>query len=102
MKTTHKKYNDEAGDFNLISRSILENNAQIRKHSTWCIGRFVDWKYALWGDKLSRPGFHAQNAHLWFDGFGILAGFAISENGGHEIAIITSEGYRFLFEEMLI
>lgn len=102
MKTTHRNYDDEVGDFNLISRFILENNSQIRKYSTWCIGRFVDWKYALWGDKLSTPGFHTQNGHLWFDGFGNFAGFAISENGGHEIAIITTEGYRFLFEEMLV
>ena len=101
MITTHRNYDDEVGDFNLISQFILENNAQIRKRSTWCIGRFVDWKYALWGDKLSTPGFHTQNASLWFDGFGNLAGFAISENGGHEVAIITTEGHRFLFEEML-
>lgn len=102
MKTTHRNYNDEVGDFNRISRFIQENNSQIRKHSTWCIGRFVDWKYALWGSKLSTPGFCRRNAHLWFDGFGSLAGFAISENGGHEIAVITTEGYRFLFEEMLV
>ncbi len=88
MKTPHRNYDDEVGDFNRISRFIQENNSQIRKHSTWCIGRFVDWKYALWGSKLSTPGFYKQNAHLWFDGFGSLAGFAISENGGHEIAII--------------
>jgi len=102
MKTTHRNYDDAVGDFHRISRLILENNSQIRKHSTWCIGRFVDWKFALWGKKLSTPGFHRQNAHLWFDGFGSLAGVAISENGGHEIAIITTEGYRFLFEEMLV
>ncbi len=102
MKTTHRNYDDEVGDFHHISCFIQANNSQIRKHSTWCIGRFVDWKYALWGNKLSTPGFYRQNAHLWFDGFGSLAGFAISENGGHEIAIITAEGYRFLFEEMLV
>jgi hypothetical protein len=38
---------------------------------------------------------------LWFEGIGSLVGFAISENGGHEIAIITAEGYRFLFDEIL-
>ncbi len=101
MKTIHRNYDDEAGDFNLISRFIIENNSQIRNHSTWCIGRFVDWKYALWGDKFTSPGFWAQNAFLWFDGFGRLVGFAISENGGCEIAIITTEGCRFLFEEIL-
>jgi ribosomal protein S18 acetylase RimI-like enzyme len=102
MITTHRNYDEAGGDFQRISGFIQANNAQIRKHSTWCIGRFVDWKYALWGSKLSTPGFYAQNARLWFDGFGNLAGFAISENGGHEIAIITTEGYRFLFEEILV
>ena len=102
MKTTHRNYDDAGGDFQRISRFIQANNSQMRKYSTWCIGRFVDWKYALWGDKLSTPGFYAQNAQLWLDGFGSLSGFAISENGGHEIAIITMAGYRFLFEEMLV
>ena len=64
MRTTHRNYNDEIGDFNLLSHFIQENNYQIRKHSTWCIGRFVDWKYALWGEKLTTLGFHAKNAQL--------------------------------------
>jgi hypothetical protein len=59
MKKTHRNYINEIGDFNLISRFIQENNSQIRKHSTWCIGRFVDWKFALWDSKLTTPGFHA-------------------------------------------
>lgn len=101
MKTMHRNYVDKAGDFDRLSRFIVDNNSQIRKHSTWCLGRFVDWKYGLWGDKLSIPGFWDKNAHLWFDGFERLAGFAISENGGCDIAIITTEGCRFLFKEIL-
>jgi GNAT superfamily N-acetyltransferase len=101
MKTTHRDYADESGDFNRLSRFIVENNASIRSHSTWCLGRFVDWRFGLWGDKLHIPGFWNENAHLWFDGFGELAGFAISEDGGCEVAIITAGGYRFLFEGML-
>ncbi len=101
MKTTHRDYADESGDFNQLSHFIIEQNAHVRSHSTWCLGRFVDWKYGLWGDKLSIPGFWEKNAHLWFDGFGELAGLAISENGGPDFAIITAEGYRFLFEEAL-
>jgi predicted GNAT family N-acyltransferase len=38
---------------------------------------------------------------LWFDGFGQLVGFVISEEGDSRIAIITQAGYRFLFEEIL-
>mgnify|MGYP001825782661 CR=1 FL=1 len=102
MRTSHRNYSDEVGDFKRLSQFMIENYAQIRKHSTWCLGRLVDWKYALWGDKQSNPEFWDENAHLWFDGFGGLAGFAISENGGPDIAIITSQGYRFLFEQILL
>jgi GNAT superfamily N-acetyltransferase len=35
------------------------------------------------------------------DGFGELAGFAISEDGRCDIAIITAKGYHLLFEEIL-
>jgi len=101
MKTTHRSYSDEGGEFKLLSRFIVEHNAHIRSHTTWCLGRFVDWKYGLWGDKLSTPGFWKKNAHLWFDGFGELVAFVIAEYGGSEFAIITLKGYRFLFEEIL-
>lgn len=101
MKTTHRNYAEESGDFHHISRFIVERPAFIRSHSTWCLGRFVDWKYGLWGDKLSIPDFWERNGQVWFDGFGELAAFAIAENGGSDFAIITAEGYRFLFEEVL-
>lgn len=101
MKTTHRHYTEGKGDFNRIGEFILAHNTHIRGYSTWCIGRFADWKYGLWGDKLSTPGFWEKNAHLWFDGFGELCGFAISEDGNCDVAIITGPGYRFLFEEIL-
>lgn len=101
MKTKHRNYADGAGDFNRLARFIIEHNAHVRSYSTWCLGRFVDWKYKLWGDKLSTPDFWEKNAHLWFDGFGEMAGLAISEYGGTQVDIITATGYRFLFEEIL-
>ena len=101
MKTTHRKYDDEAGDFRRLSRFILEHNADLRAYSTWCIGRFVDWKYGLYESKTAVPDFCGQNAHLWFDDFGELAGFAIAENGDADFAILTTAGYRFLFADML-
>ncbi|MCP5098792.1 MAG: hypothetical protein GY943_24845, partial [Chloroflexi bacterium] len=101
MKTTHRSYSEEAGDFFRLSRFIIDHNTEIRTYSTWCLGRFVDWKYGLYESKTAVPDFCKRNGHLWFDGFGMLAGFAISENGGTEFAIITLAGYRFLFEEML-
>lgn len=90
-----------AGDFQLLCRFFFENNADVREYSSWCIGRFVDWQYALWGAKQTTPGFWSQNAQLWFDGFGDLAGFAISEEGGLDFAIITTAGFRFLFDDIL-
>ncbi len=101
MKTTDRNYSEVAGDFNRLARFILTNNAAVRTYSTWCIGRFVDWKYGLYENKTAVPNFCDSNAHLWFDGFQELAGFVISEDGGREIAIITKSGYRFLFADML-
>jgi GNAT superfamily N-acetyltransferase len=43
----------------------------------------------------------SQNAHIWFDGFDLVAGLAISENGKADVAILTAAGYRVLFAEML-
>jgi ribosomal protein S18 acetylase RimI-like enzyme len=61
----------------------------------------VDWKYALYDSKRDFPDFCAGNAQLWFDGFERVAGFAISEYGGRDFAILTLPGYRFLFAEIL-
>jgi GNAT superfamily N-acetyltransferase len=101
MKTTHRSYSEAAGDFNRLCRFAIENHDHVRAYSTWCLGRLVDWKYGLYENKLAIAGFCDNNAHLWFDGFGELAGVAISENGDAGFAIITAQGYRFLFEELL-
>lgn len=101
MKTTHRYYADEQGDFNRICYYFIDHPEETRQYSTWCLGRFVDWKYGLWGGKLDKPGFWGKNAHLWFDSFGKLAGFVISESGGSHFEIVTTAGYRILFAEML-
>src|SRR5919199_6035798 len=101
MKTTHRTYAEEAGDFRRLCRFVVDHSAQVRAWSTWSLGRIVDWKYGLYENKTAVPDFCDQNAHLWFDAFGELAGFAISENGDAGFAVITLEGYRFLFEEIL-
>lgn len=101
MKTTHRDYSEESGDFHRLCRFAVANAAALRTHSTWCLGRLVDWKYALFEHKRAVPDFCDRNAHLWFDAFGDLAAFAIAEEGDAGFAIITTAGYRFLFEEML-
>lgn len=101
MNTTHRNYAESSGDFGLMARFIIENPLVLGARSTWSLGRLVDWKYGLYESKTVFPAFCDQNAHLWFDGFGYLVGFIISESGDAGFAIITLDGYRFLYEEML-
>jgi GNAT superfamily N-acetyltransferase len=101
MKTTHRNYSDENGDFNRLARFFTSNSRCPRIHTTWCLGRLVDWKYGLYENKRAFAAFCDENAHLWFDAFGELAGFSLSENGDASFNIITLEGYRFLYEEIL-
>jgi GNAT superfamily N-acetyltransferase len=101
VHTTHRAYGDDADDFVRLARFITDHDAHLRRHSTWCLGRFVDWRYGLWGVKAATPGFWAANAHLWLDGFGDVAGLAVSEEGGPEFAILTTAGHRFLVGEIL-
>lgn len=101
MKTTHRNYSEELGDFLLLAKFFTHQPVARRTHSTWCLGRFVDWKYGLYPNKLAFTSFCEQNAHLWFDAFGELAGFAVSESGDATFHIHTVNGYRFLYEQML-
>jgi GNAT superfamily N-acetyltransferase len=101
MKTTHRNYAEESGDFKRLCRFFIAHAAHLRSHSTWCLARFVDWPYGPVEGKLPTPGFMSQNAHLWFDGFDLVAGLAISKNGRSDVAILTGAGYRFLFAEIL-
>jgi GNAT superfamily N-acetyltransferase len=61
----------------------------------------VDWKYAQYPNKRAFVNFCEENASLWFDGFGELAGFILCESGDATFSIFTLDGYRFIYEEML-
>jgi len=101
MRTTHRDYAEEAGDFGRLARLLTDDIEHVRTHTAWCLGRLADWKYGLWGAKPSIPRFCERNAHLWFDAFGDLVAVAISEEGGTQVAVLTTRGHRFLFEEAL-
>jgi GNAT superfamily N-acetyltransferase len=101
MKTTHRNFSEENGDFKRLTQFFTHHRVDRRKHTTWCLGRLVDWKYALYPNKRAFASFCNENAHVWFDGFGELAGFAVSESGDAGFSILTLDGYRFLYEEML-
>lgn len=101
MRTYHRPYSDAAGDFNRIADFITRHYAHIRTHSTWCIGRFADWRYALYDNKVAGADFWSNNAELWLDGFDRLAGISLSENGDTGFTILTTAGCRFLYSELL-
>jgi ribosomal protein S18 acetylase RimI-like enzyme len=101
MKTTHRFYSEEQGDFFRLCRFYTQNAAHFRRHSTWCLGRIVDWKYGIYESKRAYPSFCEQNAALWFDGFEQLAGAVISESGDAGFVILNLPGYRFLYEQLL-
>jgi len=101
MRTTHRNYSEELGDFNCLIHFFNTVGGVSRTQSAWCLGRIVDWKWARYEKKRAYLSFCDENAHLWFDGFGKLAGFAISESGDAPFHVLTLDGYRFLYEEML-
>lgn len=101
MKTTHRSYCEESGDFSRLCRLIVAARGEAWQTTTWCLGRIVDWKYGLWGNKLDSPRFWERNAQLWLDAFGDLVGLAISEDGSTNCAVITPGVHRLLFAELL-
>lgn len=101
MKTTHRNYSEEQGDFHRLAKFFTQDRTDRRTHSTWCLGRLVDWKYAQYPNKRAFINFCQENASLWFDGFGELAGFVLFESGDATFGILTLQGYRCLYEEML-
>lgn len=101
MKTTHRNYSEEQGDFHRLAKYFTQHPMERRTHTTWCLGRYVDWKYGIYYNKRAFASFCEENGHIWFDGFGELAGFVLSESGDATFSIMTMDGYRFLFEEML-
>lgn len=100
MKTTNRNYSEEQGDFHRLARFFMRPMKR-RTHTTWCLGRYVDWKYAQYENKRAFSSFCEENAHIWFDGYGELAGFVVSESGDATFTVHTVDGYRFLYEEMM-
>jgi GNAT superfamily N-acetyltransferase len=101
MKLTSRSYKNESNDFDKMLHFIIEENSRKQDFFVWSIGRLIDWKYGLWNAKKYVPSFFSKNAQLWFDYFGELMGFAISESGDNMFYIFTNDRYPFLYEEIL-
>jgi GNAT superfamily N-acetyltransferase len=101
MKTTHRNYSEEQGDFRRLAKLFTQHPKNRRTHTTWCLGRYVDWKYGIYANKRQYASFCEENGHIWFEGYGEVAGCVLSETGDATFSVLTFEGYRFLFEEMM-
>lgn len=100
MKTTHRPYRDDAGDFALLARFVSAIHGAGPSASAWRLPRFVDWRYNQRNRHLDMPDFLAATAELWFDGFGDMIGLALSESAGSDFIVQTLPGWRHLFGEM--
>ena len=101
MRLTNRDFIYESDDFKKMLQFIIEDNTKKKDYFSWSIGRIIDWKYGLWREKKFFPQFFRKNAHLWFDYFNNLVGFAISEDGDNMFYIFTVDQYPFLYEEIL-
>ena len=100
MKTVHRPYQDRSDDYERMWAFLVEDYRD-RGWFIWTLGRLGDWKYGIWTEKKYIPCFLGDNAHLWFDAFGSLAGFVVSENGGGDFTVFVPRGYDFLYDEIL-
>lgn len=62
MRTIHRAYDDNLGDFRAVARFFIQHAAHLRTHSTWALSRYVDWRYGLYESRTDRPGFWENNA----------------------------------------
>jgi GNAT superfamily N-acetyltransferase len=97
MRLADRPYDDAAGDFERIWRFLVRDHQDRGGRFRWTIGRFADWKYNLATPRKYVPTFLADTCHLWFDGVGELAAWAIDENVDHDAFAFTKRGYGFLF-----
>jgi hypothetical protein len=100
MITYHRPYQDRGDDFERMWE-FLVTDYRDRGWFIWTIGRLGDWKYGIWTEKKYIPCFLGDNAHLWFDAFGALAGFVVSENGDNGFTVFVRKGQDFLYDEIL-
>ncbi|NLN46633.1 MAG: GNAT family N-acetyltransferase [Clostridiaceae bacterium] len=100
MKTVHRPYQDRSDDFERMWAFLVEDYRD-RGTFIWTLGRLGDWKYGAWSEYKYIPCYLGDDAHLWFDAFGSLAGFVVSENGDGGFTMFAARGNGFLYREIL-
>jgi hypothetical protein len=86
MKFRDETFEDDEKQFADMRRLIIESYSVYRWPRNWLICRMEDWKFG--GNSVhlkENPGFFRDNARLWYDENGGLAGIAVSEYGKNSI-----------------
>lgn len=80
MQYTDHDYGDTAAEFAELRELLIESYAIAGRPGNWLHSRLEDWKY---GGNSQRPArFFLENARVWRDQAGRLAGACICEYGG--------------------
>lgn len=101
MRTTNLSLDNDKNHFELMWKLLKYNYSKKQVKDSWVFARLEDWKYNLYADYKLTPDFFIENARLWFDDFGELLGFAISEDGTCYFDITTKYGYEYLYKNIL-
>jgi ribosomal protein S18 acetylase RimI-like enzyme len=96
-----RPFDDTHHDFEKMWRFLRQDYAHKQDRFIWLVSRLGDWRYGLWNEVKSSPSFFQDYAHLWLDSSDQLLGFVLSENGDNILFIFTSQGYEYLYVEIL-
>jgi ribosomal protein S18 acetylase RimI-like enzyme len=98
MKSSHRSYREERGDLRAMMRLCSSLTSTHPPRGPWHVPRLIDWRYNQSYMHPEAPEFCRENAELWFDDFGELVAFAVSECGRGDFAIHALPGWSWLFE----
>jgi len=101
MKTSHRPFIFESNDFESMCRFVIENCGHRKDRFLWHIGRLVDWKYNLINSRKCIPDNFSRETELWFDWFGELIGFVLTEDFGSELSFFMKPEWFCLQPEMV-
>lgn len=102
MKFRDEPFEDTEKQFADMRRLIIESYGACRWPRNWLISRMEDWKFG--GNSVhlkENPGFFGDNARLWYDENGRLAGVAVSEYGKCSIYTQVHPDYPDIEKEMI-
>lgn len=101
MRILHRPFDEQTQDFAKMWQFLIRDYRDKQEQFIWSLGRLGDWKYGIWNEQKYIPNFMRKNAQLWFNSFGELIGFVLSEDCDSRFNVFAARGYEFLYPEML-